>query len=339
MPVLSGAYAARRFRVSGNSDAANPSTAADALEANAFPADWKGAGTKAGWVSVDNLLDAQFVGSRDWIIGSYDVFTMRSDSRQVSPVLLKAHVDKACEAWLKEHDRTRIPREVKREIKENLTLDMVQKATPRTRTYDVCWDTGSGIVSFSGLSDILVDQFRMLFQGTFGCTLEPIHPMGEEVKLSDVSDFYLWLWWALENSVNLDVQDSTIEGRITLADTTATTTIDAEVLQNVPEARLAALNGKRPTSIKLSVTFNELAFAFTLQGSDIDVVGLKIPDGSGEAKGQRFDREATILDRMSLHEAVQDKVQTWVRTFEALQAAGWDAWMATDCTPWLKGAV
>ena len=87
------------------------------------------------------------------------------------------------------------------------------------------------------------------------------------------------------------------------------------------------------------MTFNELAFAFTLQGSDIDVVGLKIPDGSGEAKGQRFDREATILDRMSLHEAVQDKVQTWVRTFEALQAAGLDAWMATDCTPWLKGAV
>jgi hypothetical protein len=339
MPVLSGAYAARRFRVTGNPDAASPTTAAAALEANAFPFDWKGAGTKAGWVSVDNLLDAQFVGPRDWVVGNYYVFTMRFDNRQVAPSLLKAHLDKACDAWLKEHGRTRIPREVKRELKENISTELVQKMNPRTRTYDVCWDLTTNIVSFSGLTDTLVDQFRMLFQRTFDCTIEPVHPMGDEVKTSEVSDFYLWLWWALENGGDLEVEDSTIDGRITLADTTATTTIAAEVLQQVPEARLAALNGKRPTSVKMSVTFNELQFAFTLQGSDIDLVGLKIPDGSGDAKGQRFDREASILDRMALYEAVQDKVHIWVKKYETLKATNWDAWLESDCNPWLKGII
>jgi hypothetical protein len=336
MPVLSGAYAARRFRVTGNPDAANPASAADALEANAFPFDWKGAGIKAGWVTVDNLLDAQFVGPRDWVVGNYYIFTLRLDTRQVSPVLLKAHLDKACGAWRIEHGRTHVPREIKREMKENLSLELVQQVNPRTRTYDVCWDLTSDIVSFSGLSDTIVDQFRMLFQRTFSCSLEPLHPMGEEVKTSDVSDFYLWLWWALENGGDLDVEDSTIDGRITLADTTATTTIASEVLQQVPEARLAALNGKRPTSVRLTVTFNGLPFSFAVQGSDIDIVGLKIP-GAGTEKGQRFDREATVLDRMSLHEAVQDKVSTWVQTFQAVQAASWDTWLAEDCTPWLKG--
>lgn len=339
MPILSGAYAARRFKVSGNPEAGNPTTAGRALQAEAFPMDWAGAGSKAGWVSVDNLLDTNFESSREWVVGTYYVFTMRVDNRVVPPALLRAHFDKAQEAWRKEHDRTRIPREVKREIKERVADELLAKVTARTRTFDVCWDQATDTVAFSGLTDGLVDQFRMLFQRTFACTLEPIHAMGDEVKTSEVSDFYLWLWWALETGLDLGVDEALIDGRLTLTNLNVTTTIAADTLQQVPEARLAALNGRKPTSIKLTIKFNELTFSFVLQGDDIDIVGLKIPDGSGDAKGQRFDREATILDRMSLHEAVQDKVQEWVKTFQSYKAGDWDGWMSGDCTRWLKREV
>lgn len=338
MPIVSGPYASRRFKVTGNPDAGNPTSAAQALQDNAFPFDWTGAGMKTGWVSLDNLLDANFEGSRSWVVGSYYVFSLRVDNRSVPAPLLRAHVDKAVEAWRKEHDRSRVPREIKREIKEQVTLDLLKGTNPRTRTFDVCWDLTSSVVCFSGLTDTLVDQFRMLFQRTFGCTLEPIHAMGEEVKATEVADFYLWLWWACENGADLGVEEAVIDGRITLTNLNATTTVAADHLDQVPEARLAALKGKRPTSLKLNTKFNELAFSFTLQGVDIDMVGLKIPDGSGDAKGQRFDREATILDRMSLHEAVQDKVHEWVKRYEALKAADWDAWLKEECNPWLDGA-
>jgi hypothetical protein len=338
VPIVSGAYAARRFKVTGNPDAGNPTAAARALQDNAFPFDWTGAGMKTGWVSVDNLLDANFESGRDWAVGSLYVFSMRVDNRAVPPALLRAHVEKAAEAWRKEHDRTRIPREIKREIKEQVTLDLLQNATPRTRIYDVCWDLTTSIVNFSGLSDALVDQFRMLFQRTFGCTLEPVHLMGEEVKSSEVSDFYLWLWWACENGQDIGVETATIDGRITLSNMNAVTTVAADTLDQVPEARIAALKGKRPTSLKIAVVFNELAFSFTLQGVDIDITGLKIPDGSGDAKGQRFDREATILDRMALYDAVQDKVGEWVKQYETLKAATWSTWLAEECNPWLEAA-
>ena len=337
MSIVSGPYAARRFKITGNAEAGNPTTCEHALQNNAFPFEWKGAGMKTGWVSLDNLLDAKFTGSRDWIVGSYYVFSMRVDNRTVPAPLLRAHVEKAAEEWRKEHERSRIPREVKREIKERISSELLDKTAARTRTFDVCWDQTTSTVGFSGLTDTLVDQFRMLFQQTFGCTLEPMHAMGEEVKLTEVSDFYLWLWWACETGAELDVEEAVVDGRITLTNLNATTTVAADHLDQVPEARVAALKGKRPTSLRLAVKFNELAFSFTLQGVDIDMTGLKIPDGSGEAKGQRFDREAMILDRMSLHEAVQDKVQDWVKRYEVVRAASWDAWLQNDCNPWLEG--
>ena len=333
MAILTGAFSARRFKLIGNLDL-RPDTIAQALERDSFPVSWTGLGQKSGWVAVDNLLSRSFTENRDWVAGDYYVFSFRVDTRRIPSNVLKAHVAQACAAWLKEVGSSRVPGKVRRELRESVINQLTPGIQSVTRTYDVALNIRDQTITFGGLSPDLLRRFVKAFSQTFKASIEPMHPMGSLPEIATSRQFYLWLWWAADTGAPLGVENVTLAKRICLTDKDASTTIAADDVQAIPEARMAALAGRRPTQLKLNVTMDSQDFTFSLQGADLDIHGLKIPEDLESSGSSQSDNEAAIIDRMGAYERLYGVIEDWSQRFrETTEDAKWE----TECADWLKG--
>jgi hypothetical protein len=349
MSILSGSISSRRYIISNNADSAtNPSNAGAALLRHAFPVSWEGAGVKTGWVEIDDLLGVGFDHSA-WNVSPFYVFSMRLDTRQVPAPLLRAHLNKALDKWRLENGKRRVPRPVRNELRDTVTNELLPTVTPRSKMFDVLWDTRQNMVSFSGLSDAAAEHFVTLFQEAFNCSLEPEADQAPSLAEADTRDFFLWLWYSVthgeletrgENGVDIRYAK-----RITLTDETGdevTTVVGGA--DGAAEARKAASAGKRPSNIRLTVAVGEVDNTFQLQSQHLFISGLKMKlqeseEDKAETKQQAdADRAATIIDRAEMFIEVLDNVKDWVRLFsEQRDGSGWDQWLAQDCMPWLEG--
>lgn len=341
MSILSGSIASRRYAIVNNADtASNPTNVLHALQNNAFPPDWAGAGVKLGWVQLDDLLGVDF-GANDWNVSPFYVFSLRMDTRQVPAPLLRAHLNKALDKWRMENGKRRVPRNVRNELRDSVTNELLPTVTPRSKMFDVTWDTRTNTISFAGLSDVVAEHFVALFSESFNCTIE-----AEELVVAEESrNFYLWLWYhAVHETLSDDRSNTNFARRIALSDESGeetTTVVGAE--GRAAECRKAASLGKRPTSLRLVTTVGTVDNTFQLQNSQLFLSGLKMKLQDGEedkadTKDQADrDRVATILDRAEMLVEVLAALRGWVRQYENCRDSDWEQWFREECTPWLEG--
>ena len=343
MPVLSGSLPVRRFHV--NHISGRPSNyyqfVRDGLSANTYT-DKSGiwSGQRSGWASIDNYLNAD--ASQEALVAEYAVFSLRIDTRTASAPRVRALLDKAVASWKQEHAAKHVPRDVKQQLRENVTNEVLSETTPRTKIIDVVWDTTNDWLIFSHLSDGVLDAFMRNFGASFpGIGLEPWQPFGAEDELiSDLErtagDFYLWLWWAISTGAEVNgVENLDIDGKVVLAGKGGETTVASEDIHHVPEANVALLNGKRPSMMKLRADIDGRTFAFSVTGTRAFFATLKLPD-SGEKKS-RLDREAAIIDRMGAYVSLHDTFAGWIKQFSAIynDPTAWTA-ASSDIDTWLK---
>lgn len=337
MSFQSGVMQARFFLVENPGEAANPFRAEEALENNKFPFDWQGGGSRTGWVSQESMLEASFKGSADWRIGSLYCFTLRVDNRTVPGGLLRARLKQECEAWQRENQAPKIPRRIKQEIKDRLTDELLAETPAKTRTFDVVWDIQTNLVLFTGLTEALEEALKTLWLRTFGCSLASLHPLSNKDR---TPEFYLWAWWRIAVGGGfVEAEDVRLVGKLQLTDGDVTTAVEAETNVNgVPEALLAARNGKLPEGLKMAFTLdNCMSVTLQVRGVEMLIPQLKLSLGTEE----RFDREANIIDRHNWAVRVWEMLRSWAQEFQALRdsdgLSGWDHWRETDLLPWLNG--
>lgn len=343
MPVLSGSLPVRRFHVVHNSG--RPSNyyefVRDGLTANTYTEKsgiWSG--QRSGWASIDNYLNPD--AAEESMVGEYAVFSLRIDTRTAAAPRVRALLDKAVRDWKQEHGAKHVPRDVKQQLKENVTNEVLSETTPRTKIVDVVWDTVNDWLVLSHLSDSVADAFMRNFGASFpGIGLELWQPFGlEDELISDLEhtagDFYLWLWWSISTGQDVvGVENLDVDGKVVLSGKGGETTVSSETIHQVPEAHVALLNGKRPTMMKLRCEIDGGTFAFSVNGSRAFFPTLKLPD-SGEKK-TRLDREAAILDRMGAYSTLHDTFCEWIKQFRSVYNDS-GAWAATsnDINDWLK---
>ena len=338
MPVLSGSFPVRRYSVSGTIPSPFWDFIQQGLSDNAYiePASNKWAGTRSGLVTVDNLLVTDFF-DRKWMSEPYVFASLRIDTKSAPAPLVKAETEKRCKAWRIEKGTAHIPREVKREIKEQVTEDLLETTSARTKTVDFVWNVVDNWVTLGNLSESVADQFVRTFQRAFGVTLEAWSPFGEEVPADMPGDFYLWLWWAIENDGLENVEAAAVDGKLVLKGRGSETSCTGEDVEKRPEPRSAVLDGKRPTVVKIKVSYNDLDYAFTLSGSDLHIASLKLPEGEVSSK---VDREASILDRLGCYENLHGIVANWSNYFRSFyNSKAYHEWVQNDLTPWLSPKV
>lgn len=337
MSILTGAMQARFFAVENPGEAANPMRMEEALQNNAFPFGWQGAGTRVGWVSVDNMLEASFSGTRDWLVGHLAVFALRMDVRTVPSRLLKARVQQECEKWMKETGAPRVPRATRNEIKDRLTNELLVDAPVRTRTFDLVWDLSDNTVLFMGLTSDLEERVKALWLRTFGCSLASIHPVAPADDLASVPYFYLHTWQSVAADALLAGTDTPrLVGKIKFADADGAVIVEAEDVAGSVEARTAVRLGKLPTGLKLHFTMADTlqTLDLTLGTNEVVFTAFKIHTSADD----RPDRDAAILDRYSTARRTLALVVQWGKAFRDLYTdpVRWDGWQNGSLAEWVN---
>jgi len=175
MPLLTGAMGFRRYRVINAPSSLDRDALLESLGEKAFkkPPSAATGGETIGWVSIHNLCVTDFPYDECWF-NQYLIFSLRMDNKRLPAKLLKAMLDLRVRDWLIETGREKIPAAVKRELKEQLELELFPRQLPAVASHDICWDTSTGIVRFFNTSERVNEIFRVLFFRTFGFETRPV---------------------------------------------------------------------------------------------------------------------------------------------------------------------
>lgn len=134
-----------------------------------------------GWVSITDMFEEPTEANA---IVAYNclVLSLRIDERKVSRKVLNKFVRKEEARVKKEKQIPKIPRAMKIEIKERITVELRRKAVPTPTVVDVCWMISeNGWVMFFNTNVRLTALFEDFFKDCFGFTLRQQIPytMGE----------------------------------------------------------------------------------------------------------------------------------------------------------------
>lgn len=179
MGMLSGAMSVCRFRVVGEVGEGFREDFRDRLQEFAFkePPHDVGKEEVEGWVQVHNLLDADFSDFNRWLYNEYALFALRVDKKRLPAKLFAATLEKRCEAWKAERDLERIPASMKAELKDALEAEWLTRTLPSVATTEAVWNLQEGWLILHGMSEAVIERFRVRFFRTFGRRLLPWSPL------------------------------------------------------------------------------------------------------------------------------------------------------------------
>jgi len=143
-----------------------------------------------GWVCADDYLDSRWHTSPPEK-GHFLVFSLRLDTRRVSPAVFKKHVTLAERAFLEsitDPDKRFMSKDRKREIREQVMLKLRTRALPVPAVFEAAWDLRTHTVYLATTNSKVRSLFEDQFTLTFELALEPLtpfflatHMLGEEV--------------------------------------------------------------------------------------------------------------------------------------------------------------
>jgi DNA recombination-dependent growth factor C len=179
MGIVSGALTGARFRVEGDLPGDWRDRFRERLQELAFrdPEDRLGKEEVVGWVLTQNLLDTDFGDFNKWLYGDWALFGLRTDKKRLPAKLFKAHLDKRCANWAREHNLERVPKSVRAEQKEKLEEEWLVRALPSVAVTEAVWNVSSGILLLGALAEKPTDAFRKRFFQTFGMKMIPWSPL------------------------------------------------------------------------------------------------------------------------------------------------------------------
>lgn len=131
-----------------------------------------------GWVCADDYLDSRWQASPPEK-GHFFVFSLRLDTRRVSPAVFKKHValaEREFLASITDPDKRFISKDRKREIREQVMLKLRARALPVPAVFEAAWDLRSHTVYLASTNSKVRSLFEDLFTLTFELALEPLTP-------------------------------------------------------------------------------------------------------------------------------------------------------------------
>jgi len=187
MGILFNTVSICQFRVAGD----RPSKdlyewVSDRLSKNSFHSiDNTTDEVSSGWVHLDDSNENSFASPRAFWRDHYLAFTLRRDQRRLPSVVFKAYLKNAESEFLASHpDMGRVPKQKREELGEAMRAALFAKILPVPSTYDVVWDTRSGLVTFTSLSPKVIELFEDHFKNTFdGLRLIMLHPFSRAERV------------------------------------------------------------------------------------------------------------------------------------------------------------
>ena len=197
MGILSNTVSICQFRVVGDQPSADLyEWASNRLSKSSFNfIDNTTEEVSSGWVHLDDSNENSFDSPRAFWREHYFAFTLRRDLRRLPSVVFKAYLKNAESEFLASHpEMGKVPKQKRQELAEAMRAALIAKTLPVPSTYDVVWDTHSGLVTFASLNPKVIELFEDHFKNTFeGLSLIMLHPFSraERVVGNDLKEALL----------------------------------------------------------------------------------------------------------------------------------------------------
>ena len=131
-----------------------------------------------GWVCFDDMLDAEWQTAQPYK-GKYIVFSLRLDTRRIPAGVIKKHLTIAIKEEkqrISEQNTNFISRERKKELKEQVLLQLRQRFLPVPSETNVLWSLENNEIWLASTQGSMIDLFMDYFKRTFALTLEQVTP-------------------------------------------------------------------------------------------------------------------------------------------------------------------
>ncbi len=179
MAFLSGSTSFTRYRVIDELPRELLAQAPERLKRNAFKDIDNSADEMSwGWVCFENMLDLEWSEAPPEK-GAYLAFSLRLDTRRVAPAVFKKYYRLALEQEerrIREQGRKYVAKERKKELREQVRLQLLSRTLPVPAVFDVAWNIDRGMVYFDSTRSKVCEMFMEHFTLTFDLHLEPLTP-------------------------------------------------------------------------------------------------------------------------------------------------------------------
>jgi DNA recombination-dependent growth factor C len=129
----------------------------------------------AGWVSVVDMLDNEFLGCH-YAFGDHIVMSLRIDERKVPAATINKFYLKEERRIKRDRQIPKLSRGQKMEIRESVTLMLMKRAVPDTAQHDLVWNLDKNIVYFISTNNQAKEVLEDIFKQCFDMTItEEVH--------------------------------------------------------------------------------------------------------------------------------------------------------------------
>ena len=126
-----------------------------------------------GWVNAFNPIDTRLTIEKV-MQGKYIILGLRKDRKSLPAALLKAQLNEALRAQIRERRGRKLSREEVASLKETVKEQMLAAVSPTTNLYEAVWNFETGDVYFSAQAGKIAAEFAELFEQTFGLSLTEV---------------------------------------------------------------------------------------------------------------------------------------------------------------------
>lgn len=293
-----------------------------------------------GFVPLEDMLD------HDWMqhhpaCGAYHVYSLRLDTRRVSPAVLRKErtlAEKEARQEAIKEGRNFLSRDRKKELAEQVKLRLLAKAPPVPAVFDVV--QGEGLVWLNSVNGKVSALFQDIFANAMDCPLIPLDAVGladrlampitEEMRVDERRlgrEFLTWLLWLAQGNLEVGGYTVTTMDRVSLAgDGVSVLTLPQD--HGMDEVRAAMAAGKLVEAVKVQLE-GEGVYSVLLK-SDMTLNALKTPKVEVDKEDEEAGMEAAILEKIFLLEQSASCIDVMYAHFlhERMDATAWTACLA-----------
>jgi len=188
MSILSGSVSITRYKVLGKIEAPITENIANVLITNTIAEIDNQISDKAiGWTSFDKPFQPNFEGS-SFVYGSYFVFSLRIDKKNITPKVLKKHYTIEAAKRMAENGREYLSKTEKKLVKDHVINGLSLRIPATPNVYDLVWNHDDSLVWFFSNLKAANEELETLFAKSFNLSLVRLFPYTAAEFSSELSD-------------------------------------------------------------------------------------------------------------------------------------------------------
>ena len=176
MGILSASVSVTRYQVQGKIKAPVTENITNGLKENTIAEiDNQISEKSVGWTSFDKPFQPNFEGS-SFVYGSYFVFSMRIDKKNIAPKVLKKQYTIEAAKRMAESGRDYLSKAEKKLVKDHVISGLCLRIPATPNVYDLVWNHEDSSVWFFTNLKAANEELETLFSKSFGLSLIRMFP-------------------------------------------------------------------------------------------------------------------------------------------------------------------